>query len=64
MIDHFLNWMASAAAAVALLGLLQIAAPYLGFAIRPGVPGLLVAAVLGVPGIILLLVLHLVFFLL
>lgn len=58
------NWAASCLGGVALIGLLRLVSPWLGFAIRPGLPSFLVAGVLGVPGVILLLAWHLVLFVL
>ena len=52
------QWLASAIGAAAFLGLIQLAAPWLGFSLRVG-PGLGIAAVLGLPGMILLLALRL-----
>ena len=60
--ERLRQWLASFTGAVSCLGLLQLAAPWLGFSVRVGVPALLVAGVLGLPGILLLLGLHLVFF--
>ncbi len=62
--ERLSGWAASCLGAVALIGLLRLVSPWLGFAIRPGLPSFLVAAVLGVPGVILLLALHLVLFVL
>ena len=60
--ERLRQWLASFAGAVSCLGLFQLAAPWLGFSLRVGLPVLLVALVLGLPGMLLLLGLHLMFF--
>ena len=55
---RFKAWAASAVAGVAALGAIQVAGPWLGFALCINAVSLGMAAILGLPGIVGLLILR------